>query len=98
LREEHRVKAFENVMLRKIFWPKRDEETGGLRGLHEELHDVYSSTNIMRLQIQKDEMGGACGTYGGEEGIIQDLVGKPEGKRPLGRARHTWDYNTEMNL
>ena len=43
-------------------------------------------------------MGGACGTYLGEEGAYRDLVGKPEGKRPLGRPRHRWEGNNKMDL
>jgi hypothetical protein len=50
LREEHRLKVFENRMLRSIFGPKRDEETGGWRKLHnEELHNLYISPNIIRV-------------------------------------------------
>jgi len=43
-------------------------------------------------------MGGACSVYGGEERCIQGLVGKPEGKRPLGRCRHRWEDNIKMEL
>jgi hypothetical protein len=50
LREEHRLRIFENRLLRRIFGPKRDEETGGWRKLHnEELHNLYSSTSIIRM-------------------------------------------------
>jgi hypothetical protein len=50
LREEHRLRVFENRVLRRIFGPKRDEVTGGLRKLHnEELHSVYSSPSINRM-------------------------------------------------
>ena len=49
-------------------------------------------------QIKKNEIGGACSTYGGEQRCIQDLVGKPEGKRPLGRTRRKWDDNIKMDL
>jgi hypothetical protein len=66
LREEHRLRVFENRVLRKIFGPKRDEVTGEWRKLHnEERHDLYSSPNIVR--IIKDEMGGTCSTNGREE-------------------------------
>jgi hypothetical protein len=56
---------FENRVLRKIFGPKRDEETGGRRKLHnEELHNFYASPNIIEtIKSRKDEMGGACGTH-----------------------------------
>ena len=51
-------------------------------------------------QIEKNEMGGACGAYGGGEGrgVHRVLVGKPEGKRPLGRPRRRWEDNIKMNL
>jgi hypothetical protein len=58
--------VFENRVLRRIFGPKRVEETGGWRKLHnEELHNLYSSPSIIRI-IKKDEMDGACSTNGGE--------------------------------
>ena len=43
-------------------------------------------------------MGGACSAYGGQERRIQGLVGKPEGKRPLGRTRRRWEDNIKMDL
>jgi hypothetical protein len=64
--------VFENRVLRGIFGPKRDGVTGEWRRLHnEELNDVYSSPNIIRvIQIKKNEVDGACSTYGGEERCI----------------------------
>jgi hypothetical protein len=94
LKEEHRRRV-----LIRIFGPKRDEVTGGWRRLHnEELHNLYSSPSIVRIanQIKKDEMGGACSTNGEEEKCI--LVGKAEGKRPLGRPRWRWVDNIKMDL
>jgi hypothetical protein len=97
LREEHTLRVFENRMLRRKFVPKRNEVTGGWRKLHsEELHNLYSSPNIRRMRwvrhvVCKGEMRNA----------YRILVGRPEGKRPLGRPRHKWDIkmvNTEMNL
>jgi hypothetical protein len=59
---------FENEVLRRIFGPKRDGVTGGWRKLHnEELHNLYSSPSIIRIQVEEDELGGTCGTNGGEE-------------------------------
>jgi hypothetical protein len=49
----------------------------------------YCSVN----KIEKNEMGGACSAYGGKHRLYRVLVGKPEGKRPLGRPRHRWEYN-----
>ena len=66
LREEHRLQVFENRVLRRIFGPKRDEVRGEWRKLHnEELNDLYSTPNIVRVIKQKNEMGGACSTYWG---------------------------------
>jgi hypothetical protein len=66
LREERRLRVFENRVLRRIFGPRRDELTGDWRRLHnEELNDLYSSPNIVPGdKIKKDEMGWACGSYG----------------------------------
>jgi hypothetical protein len=58
LREEHRLRVFENRVLRRIFGPKRDEVAGGWRKLHnEELHNVYSSPSIIRM-IKSRRMSG----------------------------------------
>jgi hypothetical protein len=59
--------VFENRVLRRIFGPKREEMTGEWRKLHnEELNGLYSSPNMFRIKIEKNEMGGACRAYGGE--------------------------------
>jgi hypothetical protein len=64
---EHRLRVFENRVLRRIFGSMRDEVTGNWRKLHnEELYNLYSSPSIIRV-IKKYEMGGACSTNGGEE-------------------------------
>jgi hypothetical protein len=64
LREEHRLRVFDNRVLKRIFGPKRNVVTGEWRRLHnEELNDLYSSPNIIRV-IKKNEVGGACSTYG----------------------------------
>jgi hypothetical protein len=71
LREEHRLRVFENRVLR-IFGPKRDEVTAGWRKLHnEELHNLYSSPRIIMYneQVKENEMGRACSTNGGEEWV-----------------------------
>ena len=69
---------FENRVLRRIFGRKRDGVTGERRKLHnEELNDLYSSPNIVRvIKIEKNEMGGACGTYGGRERCAQGFGGE----------------------
>ena len=69
---------FENRVLRRIFGTKRDGVTGEWRKLHnEELNDLYSSPNIVRvIKLEKNEMGGACGTYGGRESCEQGFGGE----------------------
>jgi hypothetical protein len=64
--------VFENRVLRRIFGPKRDDVTGVWRKLHnEELHNLYSSPNIIfNDQVKEDEMGRACSTNGGDEECI----------------------------
>jgi hypothetical protein len=80
--------VFENRVLRRIFGPKRNEVTGEWRKLHnEELHNLYSSPDIIR-QVKSRRMRWA-GHVGEERKVYKVLVGKPEGKRPLGR----WDQN-----
>jgi hypothetical protein len=90
LREEHRLKAFENRILRRIFGPKRDEVAGEWRTLqNEELHNLYSSPDIIR-QIKSRQMrwAGHVARMGEERKVYTVLVGKSEGKGPLGRRRH----------
>jgi hypothetical protein len=70
LREEHRLRVFENRVLRKIFGPKRDEVIGGWRKVHnEELHNLYCSPSIIRI-IKEDELDRSCSTNEGEEECI----------------------------
>jgi hypothetical protein len=81
LKEEHRLRVFENRVLRKIFGPKRYEVTGEWRKLHnEELHNLYSSPDIIR-QIKSRQMRwtGHVAHKGEEKKVYKVLVGKPEG-------------------
>ena len=52
----------------------------------------------MRGKIEKNEIGGACGSYWERRGVYRLLVGKPEGKRPLGRSRRRWEVNIKMDI
>jgi hypothetical protein len=100
LREEHRLRVFENGVLRRIFRPKRDEVTGEWRKLHsEELHILYYSPNIIR-QIKSRIMrwAGHVARMGEERNVYKVLMGNPEGKRPLGRPRRRWGMGSEWIL
>ena len=87
LREERRLRLFENSVLRRIFGPKRDEVTGEWRKLHnEELNYLYCSPNIVRvIKSRRMRWAGHVVRKGEMRGVYRVLVGKPEGKRPLGR-------------
>jgi hypothetical protein len=99
MREERRLKVFENRALR-IFEPKRDGVTGKWRKLHnKELHDLCSSPNIVWVITSKRmRWVGRVARMGEARGVYRVLVGKPEEKRPLGRPRHIWEDNIRMDL
>jgi hypothetical protein len=100
LREEHRLRVFENRVLTRIFGPRRDEVTGEWRKLHnEELHNLYSYPDIIR-QVKSRQMrwAGHVARMGEERKVYKVLVEKPEGKRPLGRPRHRWEDGIKMDL
>ena len=100
LREERKLRVFENMVLRRIFGPGRDEVTGEWRRLHnEELNDLYSSHNIVRvIKSTRMRWAGHVVRMGEERGVYRVLVGKLEGKRPLGRPRRRWVDNIRMDL
>jgi hypothetical protein len=100
LRAEHRLRVFENRVLRRIFGPKRDEVTGEWRKLHnEEFRDLYSSPSIIRI-IKSRRMRWAehVARIWEKMNAYRLLVGKSEGKRPLGRPRCRWVDNIRMDL
>jgi len=100
LREELRLKVFENVVLRRTVWSKRDEVTGEWRKLHNEvLNDLYCSPNIVRvIKSRRMRWAAHVARMGEGRGMYRALVGKQEGKKPLGRPRHRWEDNIKMDL
>jgi len=84
------VRVFEKRVLKKLFGSKRNEVTGEWRKLHnEELSDLYSSPNIVRvIKSRRMRWAGHVARMGDRRGAHRVLIGKPEGKRPLGRPRH----------
>jgi len=100
LREERKLRVFENMVLRSIFGPRREEVTREWRRLHkEELNDLYSSPNIVRvIKSRRMRWAGHVARMSEEMGVYRVLVGKPEGKRPLGRPRRRGVDNIRMDL
>jgi len=100
LRVERRLRAFENRVLRRIFGPKRDEVTGEWRKLlNEEFNNVYTSSNIVRMtKSRRMRWAGRVACMGERRGVFRVLVGKYEGKRPLGRPRRRWENNVKMDI
>jgi hypothetical protein len=94
-----RLKVFEDRVLRKISGPKREED-GSWRKLHnDELHILYSSPNIVRvIKSRRMRWAGHVACMGAGRSVYRVLVGRPEGKRPLGRPRHRWEDNIKMAL
>jgi hypothetical protein len=99
MEEEHRLRVLENRVLRRIFGPEREED-GSWRKLHnDELHNLYSSPNIVRvIKSRKMRWAGHVACMGEGRGVYRVLVGRPEGKRPLGRPRRRWEDNIKMDL
>ena len=91
---------FENRVLRRIFGPKWEEVSGEWRKLHnDELNDLYCSPNIFRvIKCRRMRWAGLVARTGERRGVYRDLVGIPEGKRPVGRHRFRWEDNIKMDL
>jgi hypothetical protein len=86
--------VFENRVLRRVFGPKRDEVTGEWRKLHnEELNDLYSLLIIVRVVKSRRMRWAGHVARMGRKRVHRVLLGKPEGKRPLGRTRRRWEDN-----
>jgi hypothetical protein len=98
--EEHRLRVFENRVLRRLFGPKRCEVTGDWRKLYNgELHNLYSSPNIIRMMKSKRmRWAGHVARIGAKRNPYRMLVEKPEGKRPPGRPTCRWADNIKIDL
>jgi hypothetical protein len=94
--------VFENRVLKRIFGPKRDEVTGEWRKLHsEELHNIYSShpqISLGKSKSRRMRWAGHVAHMGEDRKVYKVLVGKAEGKRPLGRPMHSWEDGIRMDL
>ena len=100
VREQRRLRVSENRVLRRIFGPKRDEVTGDRSKLHnEELSDLYCTPNIVGvIKSRRMRWAGHVARMGERRDVCRVLVGKPEGKRQLGRPRRRWEDNIKMDL
>jgi hypothetical protein len=96
---EHRLRVFENGVLRRIFGRKRDED-GSWRKLHnDELHSLYSSPSIVRvIKSRKMRWAGHVARMWEWRGVYRVLVGRPEGKGPLVRPGRKWEGNIKLGL
>jgi hypothetical protein len=95
-----RLKVFENRVLRRIFGLKRDEVIGGWRKLHnEELNNLYCSPSMIRIiKSRRMRWAGHVERMGKKRNVYRILVGKQEGKRPLGKPTHRWQDNIKVDL
>jgi hypothetical protein len=98
--DEHRLRVFENREMRRIFEPKREEVAKGWRRLHnEELHNLYASPNVIRvIKSRSIRWAGPVARMRDMINAYKILVGKPEGKSPLGKLRRRRDDNIRMDL
>jgi hypothetical protein len=100
LKEDSRLRVFENRVLRKVFGPRRDEVTGDGRNLdNEELNGLYSLPNFVRVvKSRRMRWAGHVARMLEGRAVHMVLVGRPEGKRPLGRPRRRWEDNIRIDL
>jgi hypothetical protein len=99
LTEKHRLRVFENRVLRKIFGPEREEDGSWRKLYNDELHSLYTSPNIVRvIKSRKMRWVGHVARMGEGRCVYRVLVRRPEGKRPLGRPRHRWENNIKKDI
>jgi hypothetical protein len=100
LREERRLRVFENKVMRRIFGLRRNDVTGKWRKRHnEELNDLYCSPSVVWMtKSRRMRWAGHVARMGERRGVYRVLVGKHEGKRPLGRPRRRWEANIKMDV
>jgi hypothetical protein len=99
LREKHRLRVFENRVLRWVFGPKREEDGSWRKLRNDELHSLYSSPNIVKvIKSRRMRWAGHVACMGEGRGVYMVLVGRLEGKTPLGRPRRRRKDNTNMDL
>jgi hypothetical protein len=99
LREGHRLRVFENRVLRRKFGPKREEDGSWRKVRNDELQSVYSSPNIVRvIKSRRMRWAGHVARIGEGRSVYRVLVGRTEGKRQLGRPRLRWEDDIKMDL
>jgi hypothetical protein len=99
LREEHRPRVYENRLLRRIFVTKRGEDGWWRKLDNDKFHNLYSSSNIVTvIKSRRFRWAGQVARMGEGTGVYMVLVGRPEGKRQLGRPKRRWEDNIKMDL
>jgi hypothetical protein len=97
--DEHTLRVFDKRVLRKTLGPTGDEKTGEWKRVHNKgLYNLYSSLNIWVIKSRRIRLVRHVAHTGKRRGAYRILVGKPEGKIPLGKATHRWENNIKMNL
>jgi hypothetical protein len=99
LKEEHRLRVFENRVLRRIFGPKREEDVSWRKLHNDELRSLYSSPNIVRvIKSRRMRWVEHVARMGDERGVYKVMVGRPKGKRLLERPRRKWEDNIKLDV